>query len=163
MLAVSCASLTVQASAMAHLLRQRAGYDAERLAGHGMIRAAATRTALACAYTASAALALAGAAIPGAGVLSPEALVILIAAQGAWLYNAAMDVRIRHRLRDRGGQRGRGDRGVSCPCGLRIDCPYHQALDEPLTCPVWRKHVQPGFWARLSGPVIALLEFLGWR
>lgn len=103
MLAVSCCSLTLQATALAHLLRQQAGYRAERLAGHGMTRAAATRTALASIYTASAALALAGVRIPGAGVLGPEALVILIAAQSAWLYNAAMDVRIRHRLRDRGG------------------------------------------------------------
>ena len=103
MLAVSLGSLALQATALTHLLRQRASYRAERLAGRGMIRAAATRTALAFIYTTSAALALAGVRIPGAGSLGPEALIILIAAQSAWLYNAVMDVRIRHRLRCRSG------------------------------------------------------------
>lgn len=101
LLAVSFCSLVLQATALTHLVRQRAGYRAERLAGRGMVRAAATRTALASVYTASASLALAGVRIPGGGTLGPEALVILIAAQSAWLYNAAMDVRIRHRLRCR--------------------------------------------------------------
>lgn len=108
MLAVSCASLILQGTALAHLLRQRASYCAERLAGGGLIRSAATRTGLACMYTAASAAQMAGVRIPGAGVLGPEALVIFVVAQTVWLSNALLDIHIRHRLRERGGNLAAG-------------------------------------------------------
>lgn len=99
MLVISFCSLLLQGTAFFHLWRQRASYDAERRAGHGYVRTAASRTGLACLYTAAAASAVAGVRVPGAGSLGPEALVIFIIAQGVWLSNALMDIRIRHHLR----------------------------------------------------------------
>lgn len=101
MLLVSWTSLVLQAAAMVHLWFQRATYAAERLAGHGYVRTAACRVLAACIYVTVALMDAAGVQVPGAGTLGPESLVVLTAIQGIWLYNTAMDIRVRRQLGDR--------------------------------------------------------------
>lgn len=99
MLLVSWTSLVAQAAAMTHLWRQRARSDAEELAGRGYVRTAACRVGAAAVYVTVALLAVIGVQVPGAGGLSPEALVVFTAVQGIWLVNSALDIRVRRRLR----------------------------------------------------------------
>jgi hypothetical protein len=106
MLLVSWTSLVLQAAAMIHLRRQRAGYDAERLAGNGYVRTAACRVLAACIYVTVALLDAAGVQVPGAGTLGPESLVVLTVVQAIWLCNTAMDIRVRRHLRQREGDCG---------------------------------------------------------
>lgn len=106
MLLVSWTSLVLQGAAMAHLWWQRAAYAAERLAGHGYVRAAACRVTAAAIYSAIALLDVLGIRVPGAGTLSPEALIVFTAVQMLWLFNTAMDVRVRRKLRDGNDQEG---------------------------------------------------------
>jgi hypothetical protein len=108
MLLVSWSSLLLQAAALVHLVRQRAGYAAEQLAGGGYVRTAACRVAAAAVYVTVAVLDAAGVQVPGAGGVSAEALVVLTAVQLLWLSNSALDIRLRRRLKreepqDRGG------------------------------------------------------------
>jgi hypothetical protein len=98
MLAVSWTSLVLQAAATTHLLRQHARYPAERLAGRGYTRTATCRVLAAAVYVTVAMLQADGIQVPGAGGLSPEALVVFTAVQGIWLVNSAMDIRVRRRL-----------------------------------------------------------------
>jgi len=99
MLVVSWTSLALQAGAAIHLWRQHARYPAERLAGRGYTRTATCRVAAAAVYVTVATLQAAGVQVPGAGGLSPEALVVFTAVQGIWLVNSAMDIRVRRQLR----------------------------------------------------------------
>lgn len=99
MLLVSWTSLVLQAAAAVLLWRQRAGYAAERLAGRGYVRTAACRVLAACVYVTVALLDATGVQVPGAGGLSPEALVVFTAVQAIWLANSAMDIRVRRQLR----------------------------------------------------------------
>lgn len=108
MLAVSCTSLVLQAAALAHLVRQRATYGAERLAGGGYVRTACCRVAAAAAYVTVAVLDAAGVQVPGAGGVSAEALVVLTAVQLLWLANSALDIRLRAQLRKEGGNGAAG-------------------------------------------------------
>lgn len=105
MLLVSWTSLVLQGAAMVHLWFQRASYHAEKLAGHGYVRTAACRVAAACIYVTVALLDAAGVQVPGAGTLGPESLVVLSLVQGIWLYNTAMDIRVRRQL----GEKRDGD------------------------------------------------------
>jgi hypothetical protein len=98
MLAVSCTSLSLQGAAFAHLRRQRSTYAAEKMAGRGYVRTAACRVAAAAVYSAVALSAIIGVRIPGAGILSPEALIVFVAVQTIWLCNTAMDIRVRRKL-----------------------------------------------------------------
>lgn len=108
MLLVSWTSLLLQGAALAHLMRQRAACRAERLAGGGYVRTAASRVAAACVYVAVAVLQATGTHIPGSGGVTPEALVVLSAVQLLWIVNSALDVRVRRRLRqqDEGSDHG---------------------------------------------------------
>ena len=101
MLLVSWTSLLLQAAALVHLWRQQASYAAERLAGHGYVRTAACRVLAACIYVTVALLDATGVQVPGAGALGPESLVVLTLVQAIWLYNTALDIRLRRRLRKR--------------------------------------------------------------
>jgi hypothetical protein len=98
MLLVSWTSLVAQAAAMIHLWRQRARTAVEELAGRGYVRTAACRVTAAVVYVTVALLAATGVQVPGAGGLSPEALVVFTGVQGIWLVNSALDIRIRRRL-----------------------------------------------------------------
>ncbi len=102
MLLVSCSSLVLQGAALAHLVRQRATYPAERSAGRGYVRTAACRVAAAVIYVTVAGLDSAGVQVPGGGGVSAEALVVLTAVQLLWLANAALDIRLRRKLRKEG-------------------------------------------------------------
>lgn len=99
MLLVSWMSVLLQGAALVHLWRQRASYDAERLAGHGYVRTAACRVLAACVYLAVALLAATGVRVPGSGGVTPEALVVLTGVQMLWLVNSALDIRLRRHLR----------------------------------------------------------------
>lgn len=101
MLLVSWTSLVLQAAAMVHLWFQRATYAAEELAGHGYVRTAACRVVAASIYSAAALLSVLGVRIPGAGTLSPEALIVFVIVQGLWLFNTGMDIKVRWQLRQR--------------------------------------------------------------
>jgi hypothetical protein len=103
MLLVSCTSLGLQSAAMIHLRRQRSSYAAEQIAGHGYVRTAACRVVAASIYVAVAFLDLVGVRVPGSGGLSPESLVVLTVIQSLWLFNTAMDIRVRQRLARRKG------------------------------------------------------------
>lgn len=96
-LLVSWTSLTLHSAALVHLLRQRAGYRAEELAGHGYVRTAASRVAVAMFYVTLAVIQAGGAHI--FGVLTGEALVALTVNQSVWLANAGLDIRLRRKLR----------------------------------------------------------------
>jgi hypothetical protein len=99
MLLVSWSSLLLQAAAFTHLLRQQATYSAEQLAGGGYVRTAACRVLAACIYVTVAVLDAAGVQVPGGGGVSAEALVVLTGVQILWLSNAALDIRLRRRLK----------------------------------------------------------------
>jgi secreted trypsin-like serine protease len=101
MLLVSWTSLVLQGLALTHQVRQRPAAGAERLAGRGYIRTAACRVAAATVYVVVALLQVAGVRINGSGGLTPEALVIFSAVQMLWLSNAALDIAVRHKLRQR--------------------------------------------------------------
>jgi hypothetical protein len=98
MLLVSWTSLLLQLAAAVHMWRQRAVGAAVRLAGHGYARTAACRVLAASVYCTVALLAVVGVRIPGAGTLSPEALVVFTGIQVIWGVNSALDIRVRHRL-----------------------------------------------------------------
>lgn len=98
MLLVSWTSLVLQLAAAVHLWRQKATGRLEQLAGHGYARTAACRVLAASVYCTVALLAVLGVHIPGAGTLSPEALVIFTGIQAIWLANAALDIRLRRQL-----------------------------------------------------------------
>lgn len=46
--------------------------------------------------------------------------------------------------------------GAGCPCGLRGRCPVSQPPDMALDCPVWRKHVRPTWWERITSVALYL-------
>lgn len=100
MLLVSWTSLILQSAALIHLLRQQAATAAVQLAGHGYTRTAACRVLAAGIYSAVALLAVLNVRIPGAGQLSPEALVVFTGVQIIWLSNSALDIATRKKLRD---------------------------------------------------------------
>ena len=102
MLLVSWSSLLLQGAALVHLLRQRATYSAERLAGGGYVRTAACRVGAATIYVAVAVLDAAGVQVPGGGGVSAEFLVVLTAVQLLWLCNSGLDIRLRRKLRREG-------------------------------------------------------------
>jgi hypothetical protein len=101
MLLASWTSLGLQLAAMIHLRRQRSSYPAEELAGRGYVRTAACRVLAAAVYSAVALLDILGLRIPGAGTLSPEALLVFSGVQAIWLVNSALDIRVRKRLAQR--------------------------------------------------------------
>jgi hypothetical protein len=101
MLLVSWTSLVLQSGALVHLRRQQATYAAEGLAGRGYVRTAACRVLAAAVYSAIALLDIIGVRIPGAGTLSPEALLVFSGVQAIWLVNSALDIRVRRRLAQR--------------------------------------------------------------
>lgn len=96
MLLVSWGSLLLQTIAAVHLWRVRDSPG--RLAGRGYTRTAACRVLAAVIYVTVALLQVLGVQVPGAGGLSPEALVVFTAVQGIWLTNSAMDIRVRRQL-----------------------------------------------------------------
>jgi len=98
MLLVSWTSLVLQSGALVHLRRQHASYAAEGLAGRGYVRTAACRVLAAAVYSAVALLDIIGVRIPGAGTLSPEALIVFSGVQAIWLVNSALDIRVRRQL-----------------------------------------------------------------
>lgn len=107
MLLVSWTSLMLQGAAAVHLWRQR--NEPGKLAGHGYARTAACRVLAAVIYVTVALLQVLNVRVPGAGSLSPEALVVFTAVQFIWIVNSAMDIRVRRRL-TRGGDSLRRDK-----------------------------------------------------
>lgn len=105
MLLVSWTSLVLQGAAFIHLHRQQASYEEERVAAHGYQRTAAFRVVAAAIYVTVALLQVAGVRINGSGGLTPEALVIFSGVQVIWLSNAALDIRVRRRLRKQPARR----------------------------------------------------------
>ena len=101
MLLVSWTSLILQGIAAVLLWRQR--NDPGRLAGHGYLRTAACRVLAAAIYVTVALLQVLGVQVPGAGDLSPEALVVFTVVQILWFLNSAMDIRVRRQLRGGAG------------------------------------------------------------
>jgi hypothetical protein len=99
---VSWTSLTVHVLALAHHVRTRPETRAEQIVRAGYARTAACRVAAAIVYAGSALLQAAGVRIPGAGILTPEALVIFTAVNGLWLVNSAGDIGVRRRVRESG-------------------------------------------------------------
>ena len=95
MLLVSWSSLILQSFALAHLLRKRATYDAEKVAGRGYVRTAACRVLAASIYVTVALLQIAGVTAHG---LTRETVVIFTFVQVIWLTNAAADISIRRKL-----------------------------------------------------------------
>ena len=100
MLLVSWTSLLLQAAAAIHLMRQRASYSAEKIAGRGYVRTVMCRVLASSVYCAVALLAVLGVRVPGGGTLDPEALVVFTGIQGIWLVNSVMDIRVRRQLKD---------------------------------------------------------------
>lgn len=96
MLLVSWTSLVLQTAAAVLLWRQR--NEPGKLAGRGYARTAACRVLAALIYVTVALLQVLEIKVPGAGGLSPEALVVFTAVQGIWLTNSAMDIQVRRRL-----------------------------------------------------------------
>lgn len=115
MLLVSVTSLVLQGAALIHLVHQKSRYQAERTVARGYVRTAACRVAAACIYVTAAVLQAAGVKIPGAGALTPEALVVLTVVQGIWLANAALDIRVRRKLRACASPRMRPFRQSTAP------------------------------------------------
>jgi hypothetical protein len=103
MLLVSWTSLLLQGAALIHLVRQRASYAAEQLAGNGYVRTAACRVAAACIYVTVALLDACHVQVPGSGGVTAEALVVLSAVQFIWLVNSALDIKVRRQLRKEAG------------------------------------------------------------
>lgn len=103
MLLVSWSSLLLQGAVLAYQLRQQATYRAEQLAANGHVRTAACRVLAAAVYVAVSVLDAAGVQVPGAGGLSPEALVVFSGVQLIWLSNSALDIRLRRQLKKPGG------------------------------------------------------------
>lgn len=102
MLAVSAASLALQAAAAHHLVRQQAATATEQIAGGGYVRTVASRVGVACVYVTVAALQACGVRVPGSGGLSPESLLVFSVVQLVWLANSGLDIMLRHRLAGQG-------------------------------------------------------------